>query len=234
MRAPAFQFYPQDFLVGTAEMSCEEVGGYMRLLCYQWAKGGLPNDNKKLMQLTGITDPYVLGNVSVKFRLCDDGMLRNDRLVKIKIEQDEFHEQQRQNGRKGGNPAFQVGKKNPYYPQKDNRPLSSGDNPKDKRPHNPPHNPKITPSSSSSSLRYIFTEPTIKEIEEYAKTIDFKLDPEYFIAHYRKTGWKIKGTQIKDWRSCMVTWKKNNFIKNGSDPVQKVVRPSLNDLEGNK
>lgn len=150
MRSPAFQFYPQDFLVGTAHMTTEEVGGYIRLLCYQWAKDALPKNDKILMQLSGITDPYVLGNVVVMFRLCEDNLLRNDRLVKIKLEQDEYHEKQRINGLKGGNPAFKKGQKNPYYKQhaKDNPlvdyGLSSGDNPK----INPSPSPSPSPSSS--------------------------------------------------------------------------------------
>lgn len=60
-----------------------------------------------------------------------------------------------------------------------------------------------------------FKEPTALEVEEYAKTIDFKVDGEYFIAHYRKTGWKIKSSPIKDWRACVVTWKKGSNNKNG-------------------
>lgn len=137
--SPAFQFYPQDFLVGTADLTSEEVGGYIRLLCYQWAKGSLPNDDKKLMQLSGISDGLSLGNVSVKFRLCPDNLRRNDRLEAVRLEQEEYRRKQAENGQKGGNPNFKVGKKNPYY------------KPKDNPPDNPEHNPKINPSPSSSS-----------------------------------------------------------------------------------
>ncbi|MCB6992410.1 conserved phage C-terminal domain-containing protein [bacterium 210820-DFI.6.37] len=38
---PAFLFYTQDFLVGTMDMSDEEVGKYMRLLCRQHIKGNI-------------------------------------------------------------------------------------------------------------------------------------------------------------------------------------------------
>lgn len=149
MRSPAFQFYPQDFLVGTADMTCEEVGAYIRLLCYQWAKDGLPTDEKKLVQLTGISGGLSLGNVVGKFGLCQDGLLRNARLVKIRQDQDAFHEKQRQNGAKGGNPSFKKGEKNPYYQQviEDNPPV----NPKDNRPLSSGDNPKISSSSSPSS-----------------------------------------------------------------------------------
>jgi len=39
---PAFLFYPQDFLVGVMDMTDEEVGVYIRLLCRQHQKGHIP------------------------------------------------------------------------------------------------------------------------------------------------------------------------------------------------
>lgn len=34
-KSPAFQFYAQDFLVGTAMLSAEETGAYIRLIMNQ-------------------------------------------------------------------------------------------------------------------------------------------------------------------------------------------------------
>jgi len=34
-KPPAFQFYASDFLVDTIDLSNEELGAYVRLLCYQ-------------------------------------------------------------------------------------------------------------------------------------------------------------------------------------------------------
>ena len=38
---PAILFYPEVFIMGTIFMSDEEVGKYIRLLCYQHQHGGL-------------------------------------------------------------------------------------------------------------------------------------------------------------------------------------------------
>ena len=46
-KSPAFLFYTQDFLVGTMDMTDEEVGQYVRLLCRQHTKG---NINPKFMR----------------------------------------------------------------------------------------------------------------------------------------------------------------------------------------
>jgi len=36
------------FLVDTAEMTNEEVGIYMRMLCYQWENGSVTSDTDRL------------------------------------------------------------------------------------------------------------------------------------------------------------------------------------------
>ena len=53
MKPPAFQFYPDDFIGGTCDLSAEEVGAYIRLLCYQWSRGGIPDDPLKLARIAG-------------------------------------------------------------------------------------------------------------------------------------------------------------------------------------
>jgi Protein of unknown function (DUF1376) len=53
---PAFQFYASDFIASTADMTCREVGAYIRLLCYQWEHGGIPNNLAKVARITGDHD----------------------------------------------------------------------------------------------------------------------------------------------------------------------------------
>jgi uncharacterized protein YdaU (DUF1376 family) len=96
-KAPAFQFYADDFLAGTLEMSQEEVGQYIRLLCHQWNRGSIPVETEKQQRLTG---GCVSVDVLVKFRLCEDGLLRNERLETVRSEKDRYLQQQSQKGRK--------------------------------------------------------------------------------------------------------------------------------------
>ena len=51
---PAFLFYSGDFLSGTIDMSCEEVGAYIRLLAYQHQHGSIPSSTDRLMRIVGI------------------------------------------------------------------------------------------------------------------------------------------------------------------------------------
>lgn len=55
MKAPAFQFYPSDFLSDGNQlvMELDEVGAYIRLLCVCWIEGHLPNDPRKLAKMAG-------------------------------------------------------------------------------------------------------------------------------------------------------------------------------------
>lgn len=71
---PAVLLYYEDFLTGTAEMTDEEVGQYIRLLCYQNAKGHLPPDFVKRVAPT--MQDYVLA----KFTADDEGNLYNVRM----------------------------------------------------------------------------------------------------------------------------------------------------------
>ena len=82
-KLPSFKFYPADFIVGTSLFSAEQVGAYIRLLCYQWDIGALPDDNAELIRLSGCS-PAAFGAVRAKFDRCLDGLLRQHRLDSIR------------------------------------------------------------------------------------------------------------------------------------------------------
>ncbi|MEK7952804.1 DUF1376 domain-containing protein [Luteolibacter soli] len=99
-QAPAFQFYPQDFLVGTAIFTAEQAGAYIRFLCYQWEHGALPDDIETLARLGGCHGNAV-ASVRAKFDVGADGLLRNARLEQIRNEQKAFRDRQSQNAKNG-------------------------------------------------------------------------------------------------------------------------------------
>ena len=100
-KAPAFQFYADDFLAGTSDMSAEEVGGYIRLLCHQWTKGGIPNDPDRVARIAGLMGSPCVGYVMAKFRLSDGHTLKNERLEKVREEQNAFKARQSAAGANG-------------------------------------------------------------------------------------------------------------------------------------
>lgn len=95
--APAFDFYPSDWLSGTLMMSHEEKGLYVDLLAMQWEQGCLPSDDK-LKRLRA--RPAVLASVLEKFPIGEDGMRRNARLERERVKQRERRERKAEGARK--------------------------------------------------------------------------------------------------------------------------------------
>lgn len=104
MKDPAFLFYSSDFLNGISDLTMEERGQYITLLCLQHQKD----------ELTEKTIRLSVGSVSVdvisKFIRLDNGNLVNERLRNEIEKRKIFTESRRNNGIKGGRPKKPLGK----------------------------------------------------------------------------------------------------------------------------
>lgn len=86
---PAFLFYSQAWLEGTAEMTLEEKGMYIDLLANQHQKGSLPTEPKRLCKLARCGEDEFLKiwpDISFKFKQNGDGRLVNRRLTEVVTE----------------------------------------------------------------------------------------------------------------------------------------------------
>jgi uncharacterized protein YdaU (DUF1376 family) len=99
VKAPAFQFYADDFLSGTITMTDAEVGLYIRLLCHQWNSGGLPNDPAEIELHSRGGTP--LKRVLAKFQVGEDGLFRNARMEEVRAQQNSHREKQSRRGAAG-------------------------------------------------------------------------------------------------------------------------------------
>lgn len=136
-KSPAFQFYANDFIADTQDWSIEEIGIYIRLLCYQWNNGAIPDDKKRIARISGcdldaIEKAWVI--LDLKFIKHSEG-LKNLRLEQTREEQIKFREKQSLNGSKGGRPLKNKTQTKPKQ------------NPND----NPNDNPEESSSTSSSN-----------------------------------------------------------------------------------
>lgn len=100
MKSPAFQFYVQDFLIGTSHFSAEETGAYIRLLCYQWDNGLVENDEQKLKKISGISVKK-MEKILKKFSKTKDGHYKNLRLEKERKKQADLRKRRSDAGKKG-------------------------------------------------------------------------------------------------------------------------------------
>ncbi|MCC6989919.1 MAG: DUF1376 domain-containing protein [Acidobacteria bacterium] len=125
-KAPAFQFYPKDFLSDgrPAAMTAEEVGVYVRLLCFCWLDESVPDDAARCARMTGVT-PARMTKLWPAVRACFspvDGALRHGRLDAERDKQQAYATKQAENGRRGGRPP-QKPKPNPTESQ----PITDGE-----------------------------------------------------------------------------------------------------------
>ncbi|MBQ8840895.1 MAG: conserved phage C-terminal domain-containing protein [Clostridia bacterium] len=91
---PAVLFYTSDFLTGSTDLTIEERGQYITLLCLQHQKGHL---SQKIIDLSV---PNVSPDVLARFKKDRYGLYYNDRLEKEQKRREEYKENRLQNLRK--------------------------------------------------------------------------------------------------------------------------------------
>ena len=103
---PAFLFYSSDFLMGVSDLTMEERGQYITLMCLQHQKGHLTDRTVGLALGYG----WVSTNSEVlkKFTKDEKGSYFNKRLESEIEKRGKHLERQRENGSKGGRPKTQT------------------------------------------------------------------------------------------------------------------------------
>jgi uncharacterized protein YdaU (DUF1376 family) len=233
-KAPAFQFYADDFLAGTSDMSAEEVGGYIRLLCHQWTKGGIPNDPDRAGRMATLLGSPSLGYVLAKFSLCEDGMLRNERLEQVRAEQEAYKLKQASAGRNGAEKRWSK------WP-KDGNPNGNPNGvaiatpmatpmatawPEDSSPSPTPNNKEE--SIASEPQRSRFAPPTIKEVEDRCLEIGLPTcEASKFVNYYESKGWIVGRSKMKSWKASLAGWKDRHNERQQALPIQSQSRQAL-------
>lgn len=122
MKDPAFLFYSSDFLTGTALLTHEEVGKYIRLLCYMHQHGELTKEQMEVL----------VGNLSVnlmvKFSLTETQTYTQPRLFEEIEKRKRFTESRRNNGKKGGRKPIGKANAKPLGKAKNNLPENENEN----------------------------------------------------------------------------------------------------------
>ena len=88
---PAFLFYSSDFLTGTALMTDEQIGKYIKLLCYQHQMGHL--SERDMLKICKTYDEDIFS----KFEKDQDGLFFNARLHQEVEKRKAYSESRRQN-----------------------------------------------------------------------------------------------------------------------------------------
>ena len=122
MKSPAFQFYPADFLSDehVVLMSNQEIGCYIKLMCYCWREGSIPADIGRISRLCG-EDVTAMAELWLAIGSCfasangDPARLIHPRLEKEREKQSEHKKERSESGKKGAEARW--GKGFQGYPQ---------------------------------------------------------------------------------------------------------------------
>jgi hypothetical protein len=58
-----------------------------------------------------------------------------------------------------------------------------------------------------------FIAPLPDEVTDYARTIGYDLDGEYFCDYYQMRGWCVGRQKMRDWQAAVRTWKRKKYSK---------------------
>lgn len=200
-KAPAFQFYADDFLSGTITMSNEERGAYIALLCIQWSKGFVSQTDFDRIAMA--MPPHSQAICQEKFQKDADGCMRNARLEKERQKQEAYRKKQAENAnsRWHGNPSAM-----------------------------PPHMPEAcSPSPSSSPTKDLnkdldilsimgtkvpkprFKKPSLDDVKAEMENRGLpEIEAEKFMDFYDSNGWKVSRAPMADWKAAVRRWVRNN------------------------
>lgn len=106
---PSFNFFPTDWIGGTAELTAEQKGCFIDLLAYSWEQTPpctLPNDPSALARLAGMSGAkwrVIGGAILKKFEAIDGGRIRNPKLWEVYLSMCENRNRRKFAGQQGGN-----------------------------------------------------------------------------------------------------------------------------------
>jgi len=205
---PAFLFYSSDFLNGVSDLTMEERGQFITLLCLQHQKGTLTDKTIRLS----------LGSVSVdvlsKFSKDKDGNFYNDRLSQEIEKRIQFTESRRNNGSKGGRPKNNT---KPLGLPKDNLMEDVNEN----------ENEDININKSKCSFEQVYEYMSLRIGTDQAK-----IEAEKFVNYYTSNGWKVGKNPMKSWGAAANNWITNTkqYAKGTTSNQRKLDKNELENL----
>ena len=206
---PAFLFYSSDFLNGVADLTMEERGQFITLLCLQHQKGTLTDKTIRLS----------LGSVSVdvlsKFLKDKDGNFYNERLSEEIEKRIQFTESRRNNGSKGGRPKNNT---KPLGLAKHNLMEDVNEN----------ENEDININKSKCTFDQVYEYMAIRIGIDQAK-----IEAEKFVNYYTSNGWKVGKNPMKSWGAAANNWITNSkqYAKGTTNNQRKLDKHELENLK---
>ena len=77
-----------------------------------------------------------------------------------------------------------------------------------------------------------FVKPKVEEIDSYCKERKNNVDAQQFFDYYESKGWKVGKTPMKDWKSAVRTWERNDFNNHNKVVTNEPPKPQFNFIKG--
>lgn len=204
MKDPAFLFYYQDFIVGTAEMNITEIGAYILCLCYQADKGFITE--KHMKNICNSNEVYQ--TVKSKFISEDDGKTFFNKRLRYEIERRKAYTESRRNNIKKRylkkqnietiSPTYVAHMENENEIVNENRILEEKKGLREKR----------------EKKKETFIKPTLDEVIQFFQENSYSREAAIKAWNYYNDGnWKdSEGKPVLSWKQKMrVVWFKDEY-----------------------
>ena len=200
MGDPAFLFYTSDFLTGTMLMTNEQVGKYIRIMCYEHQHGRLTEED--MLKICQTYDK----DIFCKFIKDENGLYYNPRLEEEKNKRKAYSESRKANRsnicKTHDKHMSNICKTYVEHMENENENI----------------NVDVIDSKKGVVRGKRFEPPTVEEIGAYCSERDNKVNPQAFFDFYESKGWVVGNQKMKDWKAAVRTWEQR---ESESKPPQK-------------
>ena len=185
---PAVLFYTSDFLTGTALMTNEQVGKYIKLLCLQHQHGHL--SEQQMLFICGTYDKEIFS----KFKKDNNNCYYQERMEEEFLKRKNFCESRKHNRKKHMTNICETYDKH----------MST-------HMENENENENININKNEiKAKKCIFSKPTKEQIKDYIMQENLQVEPDNFFDYYESNGWKIGKVPMKDWKATLRNWNRKN------------------------
>jgi uncharacterized protein YdaU (DUF1376 family) len=190
---PAVLLYTSDFLSSTFTMSNEQVGMFIRLLCYQHQQGSLSEND--MMNICKTYDEKVWS----KFDKTDAGYV-NLRMYEESEKRKKYSESRRNNKLSTTKKEDMTNISSTYVNHMENE--------------NENENEVVIRNKIQKGKGFV--KPELFQVQNYFEEVNALPEAEGFFNYYESNGWKVGKNPMKDWQAASRNWIKNskNYTKN--------------------
>ena len=196
-------------------MTNEERGAYIALLCIQWSKEALTEND--FQRVCAGMPPHSQRMCQSKFQIDAEGNYKNQRLETEREKQVQYRKKQTDNANKrwlGNATAYAT--------------ALPADMPNACSPSPSPSPSNKEESIAPKSQRSRFVVPSVQEVETACVEIGLPAsEAGRFIDHYESKGWKVSGSPMKSWIASLRNWKRNRDERQQSLPIQPAQKKEL-------